>query len=167
MTPTGALTNVRANRKIPRAGFTMLEMLVALAVLAMAGALASQLLRPRSPRLRLEAATRALCATLRAARSRAIAADAPAIVAIDLVAKTYSSPVAGLGRLPKEVAIKVNVAHDEARGGAGAIRFFPDGGATGGDILLALGGSQAKISVNWLTGGTTCALVSGGVAASL
>ena len=150
-----------------RGGFTMLEMLVALAVLALAGAMAAQLLRPRSPRLRLEAATRAVCATLRAARSHAIAADAPAVVAFDLAAKTYSSPVGGLGRLPREIAIRMNIAHDETRGAVGAIRFFPTGGATGGDIQLALGAARANISVNWLTGGTACALVSGGAAASL
>ena len=157
----------RSSRRMGRrAGFTMLEMLVALAIFAMAAALAAQLLRPRSPRLRLESAARALCGVLRAARSRSIATNAAAVVTFDLDAKTYSSPVGGLGRLPRETALRLSVAHDEARGDAGAIRFFPDGGSTGGDVVMDLGGSRAEISVNWLTGGTTCALVSHGVAAS-
>lgn len=141
-----------------RGGFTMLEMLVALAIIGMAGALAAQLLRPQSSRLRLEAATRALCATLRAARSRAIAINAPAAVTFDLANKTYASPVGGLAVLPKEIALRLEVASREARGEAASIRFFPDGGATGGDIALDLGGRRAEISVNWLTGGTSCAL---------
>jgi general secretion pathway protein H len=141
-----------------RAGFTMLEMLVALAILGMAGALAASLLRPQSPRLRLESTTRALCATLRATRSRAVAVNAPMAVAFDLADKTYLSPVGGLAILPKDIALRLNVARDEARGDAAAIRFFPDGGASGGDISLELGGRRAAISVNWLTGGATCAL---------
>lgn len=160
------MTGRWSGRKGRRAGFTVLEMLVALAIVAMAGALAVQLLRPRSPRLRLESSARALCGALRAARSRAIAISAEAVVTFDLDAKTYSSPVGGLGRLPREIALRLNVAHDEAREDAGAIRFFPDGGATGGDVIMDLGGSRAEISVNWLTGGTTCGLVSRGVAAS-
>jgi general secretion pathway protein H len=144
----------------------MLEMLVALAILGMAGALATQLLRPQSPRLRLESAARALCATLRAARSRAIAANAPMAVTFDLASKTYSSPVGGVGVLPAETALRLNVAHDEARGETAAISFFPDGGATGGEIALDLSGRHAEISVNWLTGGTVCALDARGAAAS-
>jgi general secretion pathway protein H len=136
----------------------MLEMLVALAVLGMAGALASQLLRPRSPRLRLESSTRAICATLRAARSRAIASNTPAVVAFDLADKTYVSPVGGVGRLPKDISLRLDVARDEAGAEQAAIRFYPDGGASGGDIALELDGRRAGISVNWLTGGTSCAL---------
>jgi general secretion pathway protein H len=136
----------------------MFEMLVALAILGMAGALAAQLLQPKSPRLRLESTVRALCATLRAARSRAIAANAPAAVTFDLANRTYASPVGGMAVLPRDVALRVVVASREASGEAAAIRFFPDGGATGGDITLDLGGRRAEISVNWLTGGTSCAL---------
>jgi general secretion pathway protein H len=142
-----------------RAGFTMLEMLVALAIIGMAGAFAAQLLRPQSPRLRLEAATRAVCATLRAARSRAIAANAPAVVAFDLTNNSYSSSVGGPGLLPKGMSLRLKVAHDEALGEKAEIRFFPDGGASGGDIDLEIGGRRAGISVNWLTGGATCALL--------
>ncbi|HUO54366.1 MAG TPA: GspH/FimT family pseudopilin [Rhodoblastus sp.] len=149
-----------------RGGFTLLEMLIALAILGLAGAMAAQLLRPPSPRLQLESATRALCATLRAARARAIAENVPARVAFNLADKTYRSPVGGTGRLPKETALRLTVAHDEAQGEVAAIRFFPDGGATGGDIALDLAGQRATISVNWLTGGTTCGLVSRAAAAS-
>ncbi len=148
----------RIARSRRRAGFTMLEMLAALAILAMAAALAGGLLRRPSPRLRLEAATRAVCATLRAARSRAIASNRPAAVVFDLDARSYVSPVAGLTLLPRDMNLRLNVAQDEAAGGKAAIRFFPDGGASGGDVFLELGGRRAAISVNWMTGGAACAL---------
>jgi general secretion pathway protein H len=149
-----------------RAGFTMLEMLVALAIIGMAGALAATLLRPPSPRLRLETAVRAICATLRAAHSRAIATSAPTEVVFNLADKTYVSSASGVTALPKDMALRLDVAHDEARGASAAIRFFPDGGATGGDISLDIGGRRAKISVNWLTGGASCALDQRAAAAS-
>lgn len=144
----------------------MLEMLVVVAILGLAGALASQLLRPQSSRLRLESATRAVCGTLRATRSRAIAAATPMAVVFDLANRSYASPVGGVGVLPTETVMRLNVARGEARDETAAIRFFPEGGATGGDITLDLGGSRAEISVNWLTGGTSCALVARGAAAS-
>lgn len=149
-----------------RGGFTMLEMLAALAILAMAGALAGGLLRRPSPRLRLEAATRAICATMRAARSRAIASNLPAAVVFDLDARSYVSPVAGLTLLPRDMNLRLDVAHDEASRGTAAIRFFPDGGASGGAVILELGGGRAAISVNWMTGGAECALDPRGAEAS-
>jgi general secretion pathway protein H len=144
----------------------MLEMLVALAIVGLAGALAAGLLRPPSPRLRLEGAARALCAALRAAHSRALATSAPTELIFDLAEKTYVSPSNGRTALPRDIALRLNVAHDETRGERAAIRFFADGGSTGGDIKMELGGRRAEISVNWLTGGASCALVQRVAAAS-
>lgn len=161
MTPRLFLRARKTNKTKPTrrsAGFTLLEMLVVLAMLGLAGALAAQLLRPQSPRLRLETSVRAICGTLRATQARAAAAQGPAAVVIDLDAKTWSSPVGGLGRLPPETAITLTLARDQAGARSGAIIFYPEGGSSGGDIALTLNGRRAKISVNWLTGSATCAL---------
>jgi general secretion pathway protein H len=145
-------------KRLAKNGFTLLEMLAALALIALAGGAAAQLLRPQSPRLRLEAAARALCGTLKAAQARAEATQAPAVVAIDVNAKTYTSSVGGLGRLPNDTTVTLTLARGETGAAGGAIKFFPDGGSTGGDIALELEGrATANISVNWLTGGATCA----------
>jgi hypothetical protein len=80
---------------------------------------------------------------------------------------TYVSSSSGVAALPKDMSLRLDVAHSEVRGASAAIRFFPDGGATGGDIVIDLGGSRAKISVNWLTGGALCALDQRAAAASL
>jgi general secretion pathway protein H len=147
-----------ALRKRRDAGFTMLESLVVLAIVALVAGMSTQLLRPPSAKLRVEAASRALCATLRATRSRAIATNSDAAVVIDLDRKTYSSPIAGEGALPREAALTLNVAYSQRVGAnSGAITFFPDGGSTGGDVTLEGAGWRAKIVVNWLTGDATCA----------
>jgi general secretion pathway protein H len=143
-----------------RAGFTLLETIVVLALIGLMAGMASQLLRPPSDHLRLESATRTFCATLRATRARAIAANAETAVVIDVFNKTYASPVGGEGKLPGDAAITRDVANTQRLSdSAGAITFFPDGTSTGGDILVQTPGARAAINVNWLTGGAKCALV--------
>lgn len=142
-----------------RAGFTMLESLVVLALISLMVGMSSQLLRPPSGRLRLESATRSLCATLRATRSRAIATNNEASVVIDLDRRSYASPVGGEGRLPVETQILLDVANTQRVGAnSGAITFFPDGSSTGGDLTLSTPDGRATVGVNWLTGEARCAL---------
>lgn len=142
-----------------RAGFTLLETIVVLALVGLLAGMGTQLLRPPSGRLKLEGAARQLCATLRATRSRAIGTNSEASVAIDLDRKSYSSPVGGDGLLPEGAAIRLDVANSQRLGPrSGAITFFPDGSSTGGDITLQTPDARATIGVNWLTGEATCAL---------
>ena len=61
------------------AGFTLLEMLAALAVIALVSAISIPALRPPSDAMRLEAAARQMAAALRLTRARAIAANAEQI----------------------------------------------------------------------------------------
>lgn len=141
----------------PRAGFTLLETLVVLTLVGLIAGVAAPLLRAPAERLRLESATRSFCAALRASRARAIANNAETIVVIDVVNKTYNSPVIRNGRFPLDASIQIEVANTRYFGeNLGTIVFFPDGASTGGDITLKLPKSNAKISVNWLTGGAKC-----------
>lgn len=142
-----------------RAGFTMLESLVVLALITLVAGMASQLLRPPSARLRLESATRSFCATLRATRARAIATNSEASVVIDLFDKTYASPVGGVGRFPLDASLTLDIANTQRLSEhAGAIAFFPDGTSTGGDLTAQMPEARATIAVNWLTGEASCAL---------
>lgn len=142
-----------------RAGFTLLESIVVMALLALAAGMASQLLRPPSGRLRLETAIRTFCSTLRAARARAIATNGEASVVVDLFSKTYASPVGAPGGFPPEAAISLDVANTQQLSPrSGAIAFFPDGASTGADMTVQTPDARARIAVNWLTGEARCAL---------
>jgi len=150
----------RLPRSRRRAGVTMLESLVVLALIALLAGMSSQLLRPPSARMRLESATRSFCATLRAARSRAIATNGEAAVVVDLFSKTYASPVGGVGQLPADALVTLDIASTQRLSDrTGAFTFFPDGTSTGGDMALQLPEGRATIAVNWLTGEASCALV--------
>ena len=144
----------------PRAGFTMLETIVVLAIVSLAVGMGTQLLRPPSGKLKLESATRAFCATLRATRSRAIATNMETAVVIDLLDKSYASPVGAVGRLPAEAEISLDIANTQRLSErSGAISFFPDGTSTGGDVTVLTSTARATIGVNWLTGEARCAVV--------
>jgi general secretion pathway protein H len=87
----------------------------------------------------LDATQRALTAALRLARSRAIVQDRN--VAVVAVARGFSLDDGAMWVLPA----------DEALTPARMI-FTPDGGSSGGTILLASTRRRIAVSVNWLTG---------------
>jgi general secretion pathway protein H len=135
------------------AGFTLIEMLVVLTIIGLVAALGFPALRRPPDSLRLEAATRTLASALRLSRAQAIARNADVAVTIDTDRRMFESSAVRATALDPDISLKMIFAATERRGrAAGAIRFFPDGSSTGGDIVLILGARQARISVNWLTG---------------
>jgi general secretion pathway protein H len=142
-----------------RAGFSLVEMLAALAILGLVAGLATQLVRRPSPRLGVESAARSLCAALRLTRMRAISANEEMSLTIDLRRKAFVSPVVASTPLPPEAKIDLSVSAVERRNRDSAdITFFPTGGSSGGEMSIAIGAARAEIAVNWLTGATRCVL---------
>jgi general secretion pathway protein H len=134
------------------AGFTLLEMLVALAVAALLLAVAlPRLVVPTGVGLR--AATDQVATGLRQARLAAIRGQRP--VALLMNVDTRVLQVEGTPRLrtlPRDVQLEVVTAQGMLSGSIGGIRFFPDGSSTGGRVTLRLRGLQAEVGVEWLTG---------------
>ncbi len=135
------------------AGFTLLEMLIVIAILGLVGTIAiPALLRP-SDRLQLQASTRDIVNALRLTRAAAIARSTPMTLVIDLDKGALESPVVPARTFVKGLEARLKIAEPErvspSRGG---FRFFADGSSTGGEISLALKGLTAKVCVHWLTG---------------
>ncbi|MBY6242699.1 GspH/FimT family pseudopilin [Methylosinus sp. Sm6] len=146
-------------RSSARAGFSLIEMLAALAILGLIAGAATQLGGRPSPRLRVESATRSLCAALRQTRMRAIAANEELALTIDLRRKSFASPTVAETPLPNDARIDLSVSANERRSKDKAnFAFYPTGGSSGGELTIALGGVRAQIAVNWLTGATRCAI---------
>jgi general secretion pathway protein H len=131
----------------------VLELLVVLALLALAGAVAlPQLARP-SDGVRLQAAARELLGALRLTRASAIARNTALALVVDVDERAFESPVVPRRSLSPDIALRLTVAEPERASPArGGIRFFADGSSTGGDLLLRLRDQEARICVSWLTG---------------
>jgi general secretion pathway protein H len=114
-----------------QAGFTLLEMLVTVAVMGIVLAVLTGFMRPHSHRLEIEAAARDVARSMRTARAAAISNGAP-------VALVLPALPAGL-----------TAAEQAPRGG---IVFAADGSSSGGQVLLSGEGQRAAVSADWLTG---------------
>jgi general secretion pathway protein H len=144
------------------AGFTLVEMLVVVTILALIASMALPFFaRAHSDRLRLQSATDTFLAALRLTRAKAILGNTEAVLAIDVDGHTFESPAIPARAFESDILAALKVAEPErptqSRGG---FRFFPDGSSTGGDLSLRLHGLETKICVYWLTGearqGATC-----------
>jgi general secretion pathway protein H len=127
-------------------GFTLLELLVVLAVL---GLLAAMAMPVKPPKASAANAARLLAGDLARARTQAIARNEEMVVVFDVDARTWQG-AGSMGKLPPHLRLAITAAATEGA----AIRFYPEGGASGGHISV-LGGGRAEIAVDWLTGGVT------------
>jgi general secretion pathway protein H len=136
-----------------RRGFSLLELLIALAVLATLIAVAAPLLiRPAGVELRSAAQT--VATGLRQARLEAIQRQRSVALQLNLDARTLRLERGTKEhRLPKDLNIELFTAEREMLSpGLGGIRFFPDGSSTGGRVTLTLQELVTLVDVEWLTG---------------
>ena len=139
--------------RIGDAGFTLIEMLVVLAILALTATFAGPLLSGGLEGVRLEIAASELAAALRITRSAAITRNTPTIVTIDVDHRTFGSTVVSQRSFAPNIDAKLTFASGiRSASSDGGFQFFPDGSSTGGDVTLSLRGKQAKLCIDWLTG---------------
>ncbi len=134
-------------------GFTLLEIMVVLAVLGLVMGLVLSHGPMRSRTLQTHAVAAEVARVLRGARGQAIGGDRPVEVVFDLAAHGLRVDGGKLQTLPPQVAIAVtaNITQTLGQRLAG-FRFAPDGSASGGTVTLAEGGLRLAVGVDWLTG---------------
>jgi general secretion pathway protein H len=139
-------------------GFTLIEVVVTLAILGLALALITGFKAPWSSGLGLRGIASELAAGLRLARSEAIASNRPVALDIDLAGHRYRVGSGTERPLPSNVSIELlTIAGESRAANVGDIRFNPDGSSTGGRISLADGRRRMAVGVDWLTGRVTVA----------
>ncbi|KZX55056.1 hypothetical protein A3709_08655 [Halioglobus sp. HI00S01] len=146
--------NLATNRN-PGAGFTMVELLVAIAIVGLLMAVSVPATLNFYESVQYRQAVRDVITTLGTARQRALDTGQALDVAFDPERMTF-----GLGDdqrpLPEGFNLGVSTAAEVNRKGIGIIRFYPEGNSSGGDVVLeSPTGRGVRISVDWLLGGVS------------
>ena len=144
----------QGNTALPAHGVTLLELLIVLSLMALIAGLAIPIFGGGVSSAELKSAARELAAGLRVARNHAIAQRSEAILQLNVETRTFRvSADERDHKLPAGIEVKLYTAQrDLISDKVGAIRFFADGGSSGGRITLAAGQRKYDVDVDWLTG---------------
>ena len=135
-------------------GFTLVEMLVVLMLASLMLLLVPPLFSGSVARVSLGSQAEKMQVSLRRARSQAIASARAVPWILDVNEHVYQIGTEGKTyELDDNIEIAFTTARSEIQeDGKAAIRFYPDGGATGGEIKLQREQLTKTISIDWLTG---------------
>jgi general secretion pathway protein H len=137
------------------AGFTLLEMVCVLALVALLAAISLPRLPMATSRPRLEGYAVEVAALLKADRNAALGRRVSVSAVVDARGRTVrSGSSARMVRVPDDVVFDALLPERcNDRPALSTISFFATGMSCGGTIRLTRLGSGYEVRVNWLTGG--------------
>jgi general secretion pathway protein H len=135
-------------------GFTLLEMVCVIALVAMVGAVLLPLVPRHTSRAGLQAYAIEAASLLKTDRNAAIRRSTEVSTLVDASSRTIrSGATAQLIRIPEDVRFEALLPQSCRHHAAlSTISFFADGMSCGGAIALTRLDSSYEIRVNWLTG---------------
>jgi general secretion pathway protein H len=136
-------------------GFTLLEVVCVIAIIAIFAAIVAPALPVATSRARLQSYAVATAALLKADRNAAFRRNASIATEVNAASRFVRSGATGrVVRIPDDVAVDsllvARCNHDPA---GSTIRFFASGMSCGGVIKLSRAGYGYEVRVNWFTGG--------------
>jgi len=136
------------------AGFTLIEVVCVLAIVALLAAVLLPAVPRQTTRTRLEAFAIEAAALLKADRNAAISRGLEVMTRIDTQARAIRSGTNGQAiRFPDDVRLETVLPHNcDNRPALQTISFFGSGMSCGGVITLTHLDAGYQIRVNWLTG---------------
>ena len=136
-------------RRRRAAGFTLVELLVVFALLALIVGLVPIAFNRLNESAQYRDTVRAVLTDLRAARQSAQSQGVETRFDVDLKARTFGVEGGARHQVPEPLTFGAVMAAD----GQLAIRFLPRGGASGGSVdLIRPSGSGVRLRVDWFSG---------------
>ena len=139
------------------AGFTLIEVIVVLVIIALAIGAVAERGPPTSPAMEARGAARLVEGALRLARSEAVAGNREVAFTLDVVRHGFRVGEGAWRALPGVVTLRMDAVEEGGAAEAGRIVFAPDGGSTGGRVRVGGGGLVVDVAVDWLSGRVTVA----------
>ena len=140
----------------PARGFSLLEIIVVISLIGLLMGFAAYTLNKQLPGQQLRSSAKELAAELRFTKSQAMVTGQAQSFRINAKTREWSGPKNHSGVLPKALEIIATTARrEQPENDVAAIKFFPDGAATGGRIVLQHDTAKWQVDVRWLTGEVT------------
>ena len=134
-------------------GFTLVEMLFVMIIAAVALTLVGTSISRSISGAEMRTAARKLAASLRYTRTHAILVKSEQVFLIDAENHSYTAPGREPVVLPEGMNVQLTTARSELTSeNVWGIRCDPDGGSTGGHVLLEANERIYRVNVAWLTG---------------
>jgi general secretion pathway protein H len=128
-------------------------LLVVVGLVAAALLIGASAMRAGLPGMQLRGAARELAAQLRYTRAQAIVTGKAQTFTLDARTREWQAPGRRHGQLPRQISIVATGARvEQIAPDQVTIRFFPEGAATGGRIVLSRDTAAWQLDVEWLTG---------------
>jgi general secretion pathway protein H len=134
-------------------GFTLIEMLLVLVVLALVAAMTTARFGASNATENLQGTAQEIASRYRAARSGAVRGGNDQIVLIDLAERVMTGGDRAPLHIPPAFSILAETSATERPSpSVAAVRFLPNGSSTGGMVRLASVSEAYEIRINWFTG---------------
>jgi general secretion pathway protein H len=139
---------------VAQRGFTLLEMVCVLAIIALLTAVLLPFIPRETSRSRLQAYALQAATLLKADRNAAITRHTSIATLVDAGGRTIHSGASRTAvRIPEDVRFDTLLPQScQQRAALSTIRFFANGTSCGGTIALSRFDAGYEIRVNWLTG---------------
>lgn len=138
---------VTGSKRPPQCGFTLLEMLAVLVMLALVAALLSIPMRHTFKRMGEARTVNAVTSILRRAHLRALSSGTVQTVKFDFEHRRFTLNGGHSHHWPEEMKLTLTTAREAGN----AYLFFPDGASSGGHLELD-GSAHWQVNIAWLTG---------------
>lgn len=134
-------------------GFTLVEMLLVLVILALTAGIATARFSVRNPDDSLQSVAYEIASRCRTARTGAMRTGADQVVLIDLAERVMSGGDKAPLQIPRTVDVVAETsAAEQPAASVAAVRFLANGSSTGGTVRIASGTQAYAIRISWFTG---------------